>query len=227
MKGEKFSAGEVIGMIIIYSLFFGLTLAIYPGWDSIGGFIRERVNINFNFEQNSAAWAQALLSGGSIFVVWWQTKKQLMENQKLRSDEDSRKYAATEKRIWFLVQQCLIACKNIKESYAMHLVSQEFKMRLIAAQQGYMTASIFEPTPGFSDPDWDRYKGMFESAINHLSDLPYWDIKDPELANDVIEIHNLAKSCFLALIDGRKKSIEIIDKLAEKIISVESRYKNK
>lgn len=76
-KDELCGAPAAIGMVVLALLFGGVVLAIYPGWDSVGEFLKSSA---------AASWVQAIGSisavGVAIFVPYKIHANQI-ENQKI------------------------------------------------------------------------------------------------------------------------------------------------
>lgn len=62
MKNELGTAGATVGALALVLLFGGLTLAIYPGWGAIGGWL-SRID--------APAWVQAVGSVTAILAAIW------------------------------------------------------------------------------------------------------------------------------------------------------------
>ncbi|TDF24599.1 hypothetical protein EZI45_20915 [Delftia tsuruhatensis] len=65
-----------IGMAVLACIFGGIAAAIFPGWEVIGGYIKNNIKIEINLDQNAPAWVQAVGSVlaivAAIAVAWWQ-----------------------------------------------------------------------------------------------------------------------------------------------------------
>lgn len=182
-------------------------------------------NLIFENSSNIADWVQALGSIGAILGVWWQTNRQLRENKELKKEEDFKRSVAVLKRSLFLIQQLQVSCENIRMQHADFLRQRKAKAE---ADSFYMTINM--PTYGgdssFLQADWGKYGSILSSALNNFSDLPYWDISDADLANEIISIRGLASVCLLTLDHSRKAFINLLDELSDKIAGVEDLLSN-
>jgi hypothetical protein len=89
MKEELGSWGAVVGMVVIATLFGGLTLAIYPGWKSVGQYLPALPQWS-----DLIAATSAIGTCAAVFVALWIAGKQNREDNR-RSLEAAQLHAAS------------------------------------------------------------------------------------------------------------------------------------
>jgi hypothetical protein len=73
-----------IGMAVLACIFGGIAIGIYPGWESVGEFLKN--NVNINWDQNAPAWVQAIVSVITVATAFAIVQYQLStEHKRLRA----------------------------------------------------------------------------------------------------------------------------------------------
>lgn len=184
-------------------------------------------NLIFENSSNIASWVQALGSVVAIFAtgygVWWQMNKQLSVAEESRKNEDKKKSDSTRRKSLFLLERLRITCEGIKSSHSDFLKYQK-QHALALASQGTISISTFSGNSDFLEPDWGLYKQMLDLVYSSFSGLPYWDIEDPNLANDLLSIKSILQICIASLSNDTSSFFKKLDGLLENSAVVELNF---
>jgi len=211
-KDDLSGAPAAIGMVILAMLFLGLVFAIYPGWAVIGDFL----SVNLRLTADAPTWVQAVGSIGAIVGVWWQTKRQLSATKDSGREEEVKKSAATLRRSLFLIQQLQVECEKILALHGNFLIERKRHGEALSKVQ-MITLGTVTAKSDFLQEDLNSYRVILDSALSSFSDLPYWDIKNDDLANMLLDIRSFGALTLLVLVTQPHYFVKKIEELNEKI----------
>ena len=84
MKDDCCTGSAIAGMLFFFSLFLGLTFAIYPGWEVVGKFLDE----NLLLSKEAPAWVQAIGSVCAIYFAATSARNHYDSSLKIKSVEN-------------------------------------------------------------------------------------------------------------------------------------------
>lgn len=174
-----------------------------------------------------SGWVQALGSIAAIlataFGVWWQMDRQLSASENLRREEDKRKSNGTLKRSLFLLRKLRDVSVGILSLHEDFLGQREVHA-MAMSKASTIPMSTLPNESGFLKENWSQYGKMLDSVVYNFSDLPYWDIEDADLANDLISIRTLSINCMLTLSTNTDLFIDHLNSVVDNIAVVEEKF---
>ncbi|MEQ6309898.1 hypothetical protein ABN448_21970 [Delftia acidovorans] len=132
---------DAIGMVSLFCIFGGIILGCYPGWDVIGVFLENNIDIhiNWNFEQNAPAWVQAVFSLIAIvatgYGLRWQFKKTI-EMQFIKEQQGNLKSSDTCLEMCNALRSIIRDKEKIFYEYQSH--RREYELKGVSVENNLM-----------------------------------------------------------------------------------------